>query len=129
MKNQFMLIITTIFVITLLFNFTGCKEPEPTDVTPPADVIELTVIASNGTALLSWTNPLDEDLAGIQISMNPAEGTLKNAISLGKGVSSFDVSGLENEKEDTSCRSSYYCSLLQHYRRCTLRAFHKREQG
>ena len=92
-------LITTLFLLISL-TVTGCQtEAPPADVIPPADVSELTVIASNGTALLSWINPLDEDLAGIQISMNPAEGTLKNAISLGKGVSSFDVSGLENGKE------------------------------
>ena len=43
MKNQFMWIITTIFVITLLFNFTSCKEPEPADVTPPAEFSYLKV--------------------------------------------------------------------------------------
>ena len=43
MKNQFIWIITTIFVITLLFNFTGCKEPEPADVTPPAEFSYLKV--------------------------------------------------------------------------------------
>ena len=38
-----MRIITTIFVIGLLFNFTGCEDPEPADVTPPAEFSYLKV--------------------------------------------------------------------------------------
>ena len=43
MKKRFMRIITTIFVIGLLFNFTGCEDPEPADVTPPAEFSYLKV--------------------------------------------------------------------------------------
>ena len=71
------------------------------DYTAPAEVIELTAIVSNENAVLTWKNPSDTDLAGIQISMNPATGTLANTISLGKDVTSLNVSGLENGKEYT----------------------------
>lgn len=71
------------------------------DYTAPADVTELTVQAENGNAVLNWKNPTDADFAGVQISMNPPEGTLLNPVSLGKDVTSFDVSGLENGKEYT----------------------------
>ena len=70
MKNQFMLIITTIFVITLLFNFTGCKEPEPTDVTPPADVTNLNALNKDSSVLLTWTDAISEDIYGYEVTWN-----------------------------------------------------------
>ena len=92
-----------LIVATLFGGILGCK-PEVeilSDKTAPADVTELTVQAANGNAVLSWKNPADTDFAGVQISMSPAEGTLKNAVSLGKDVTSLDVSGLIVGKEYT----------------------------
>ena len=43
--------------------------------------------------------------------MSPAEGTLKNAISLGKEVTSLDVSGLTVGKEYTFTVKAYNESL------------------
>ena len=85
-----------LIVATLFGGFLGCKQEVeiPSDKTAPADVTELTVTASNGNAVLSWNNPADTDFAGVQISMSPAEGTLKNAVVLGNDVVSLDVSGL-----------------------------------
>ena len=92
-----------LIVATLFGGILGCKQQVeiPSDKTAPADVTELTVQAANGNAVLSWKNPADTDFAGVQISMSPAEGTLKNAVVLGKDVVSFDVSGLTIGKEYT----------------------------
>ena len=101
-----------LLVTSLIFIFVGCKDPEPIlDTTPPAEVTELTITASNGNALLSWKNPVDEDFDGVKISMNPPEGTLKNAVILEKEVTSFEVSGLENGKEYTFMIKTFDTSL------------------
>ena len=96
-----------IFIIASMI-FVGCSSEVETqsgnntsDKTAPANVTELTVQAADGNAVLAWKNPADADFAGVQIAMSPAEGTLKNAIMLGKDVVSFDVSGLTVGKEYT----------------------------
>ena len=92
-----------LIVATLFGGILGCKQEVevPSDKTAPAEVTELTVQAANGNAVLNWKNPADADFAGVQIRMSPAEGTLKNAVSLGKDVVSLDVSGLTVGKEYT----------------------------
>ena len=79
---------TFLIVATLFGGILGCKQEVeiPSDKTAPAELTELTVQAANGNAVLNWTNPADTDFAGVQISMSPAEGTLKNAVVLGKDV-------------------------------------------
>ena len=110
--KKFTWFVAILLVTSLFFTFVGCKDPEPIlDTTPPAEVTELTITASNGNALLSWKNPVDEDFDGVKISMNPAEGTLKNAVILGKEVTSLDVSGLENGKEYTFIIKTFDTSL------------------
>ena len=84
---------------------------DTSDIIAPAEVTELTVQAANGNAVLNWKNPTDADFDGVQISMNPPEGTLINPFSLGKDVTSFDVSGLENGKEYTFTVKSFDTSL------------------
>ena len=102
-----------LIVATLFGGILGCKQEVafPSDEVAPADVTELTATASNGNAVLNWKNPADTDFAGVQISMSPAEGTLKNAVSLGKDVVSFDVSGLENGKDYTFTVKTFDTSL------------------
>jgi len=81
------------------------------DTIAPKEVSNLVVTASNGNAVLSWSNPVDTDFAGVQISMNPAEGTLKNAVMFGKDVTSLDVSGLEIGAEYTFTLKTFDTSL------------------
>ena len=88
-----------IFIIASMI-FMGCQQEVETinDTTAPAEVSGFNVTVKGNTASLTWTNPTDKDLAGIQISMNPAEGLLANPISLGASVTSFVVSNLQDEK-------------------------------
>ena len=88
-----------IFIIASMI-FTGCQQEVETinDTTAPAEVSGFNVTVKGNTASLTWTNPTDKDLAGIQISMEPAEGLLANPISLGASVTSFVVSNLQDEK-------------------------------
>ena len=99
MKKKFRLLVSFLFVASIFI--LGCKSEIQDDSVAPADVTELTVQAANGNAVLNWKNPTDTDFAGVQISMSPAEGTLKNAVILGKDVTSLDVSGLTVGKEYT----------------------------
>ena len=69
----------------------------PEDKTAPAEVTNFSVTLENTTASLSWTNPSDDDFAGVQISMTPAEGFLSTPISIGKSSTSFIVTGLKTE--------------------------------
>ena len=90
-----------ILAVLVLF---GCKQtmnnPQPSqDVTPPAEVTELKAVAGNGKVSLSWKNPGDADLSQVEISAEPAEGTLKKPVYLAakKGENgSFMVEGLAN---------------------------------
>ena len=101
MKKHFKWI-AVILLVACIFSFVGCpKEPLPIDTAAPAEVTNLSVTAADGNAVLTWTNPSDADFAGVQVSMNPAEGTLANAVSLGKDVTCLKVSGLEIGSEYT----------------------------
>ena len=113
MKNRINWIIVTIVTISLLFSFIGCKDPEPIelDQTAPANVTNLTVTASNGNAVVTWENPSDLDLAGVEIAISPAEGTLSNAVSVGKDVTSLNVSGLKVGSEYTFTVKTFDSSL------------------
>lgn len=79
----------------------GCKNEPDTDTSAPDEVGGLEIKAADGNAVLTWTNPGDSDFDGIRISLNPAEGTLENAVILEKAAKSFSVSGLETGKTYT----------------------------
>ena len=66
------------------------------DVTPPADVTGLTATAGDGFVLLSWTNPADADLAGVQIAYT---GPNSGSVSLPKSFTARKVTGLT----DSAC--------------------------
>ena len=81
----------------------GCPQnaetPAEKDTTPPAEVSALTAQAGSGKISLSWKNPGDDDLYQVEITANPAHGSLKNAIYLAaeKGKDgSYTAEGLTN---------------------------------
>ena len=49
--------------------------------------------------------------AGVQVAMSPAEGTLANAVSLGKDVTSLNVSGLDSGVDYTFTVKTFDTSL------------------
>lgn len=72
------------------------------DYTAPAEVSDFSITSGNSTAVLSWTNPSDSDFYAVEISSNPAEGTLSQNVILTGNPSAnmnFTVSNLENAKE------------------------------
>ena len=74
------------------------------DSTPPAEVTALNAVAGDGKISLSWTNPADEDLYQVEITVSPAAGTLSNAVYLSakKGeTGSYTVTGLAADTEYT----------------------------
>lgn len=85
----------------ILASVAGCKNEPDTDTSAPDEVGGLEIKAADGNAVLTWTNPDDSDFDGIRISLNPAEGTLENAVILEKAAKSFSVSGLETGKTYT----------------------------
>lgn len=85
----------------ILASVAGCKNEPDTDTSAPDEVGGLEIKAADGNAVLAWTNPDDSDFDGIRISLNPAEGTLENAVILEKTAKSFSVSGLETGKAYT----------------------------
>lgn len=104
-KNQFMWIITTIFVITLLFNFTSCKEPEPVNT---ADVTNLNALNKDSSVLLTWTDAISEDIYGYEVtwtknsainrSMSPME---LNSMMVAPNACGCYISNLVNGTEYT----------------------------
>ena len=81
------------------------------DYTAPAEVTSLTATAADGNAVLTWTNPADEDFAGVRVSVTPAEGTLKNPVILGGEVTNLTVSGLTIGSEYTFKVETFDTSL------------------
>lgn len=68
----------------------------PDDVTPPAEVSELSGEAGNGQITLRWTDPTDADFAKVSITYSPGGTT---AIEIGKGRQETVISGLTNGSE------------------------------
>lgn len=91
--------IAVLLLTTSIFTCMSCSQDVtmPEDKTAPAEVTNFSVTLENTTASLSWTNPSDDDFAGVQISMTPAEGFLSTPISIGKSSTSFIVTGLKTE--------------------------------
>ena len=100
MKKHFSWI-TALFIAVSVFFGISCSQEVETEVdkTAPKEVTNFTVTVKDNVFYLSWINPDDADFAGIQISMNPAEGILSNPISLGKTVTAFPISGLTVGKD------------------------------
>ena len=67
---------------------------DSTDTTPPANVTNFTVVANDGNAVISWENPTETDFAGVEVSANPAVGTLFYPLLLRKEANTLSVSGL-----------------------------------
>ena len=91
--------IAVLLLTASIFTCMSCSQDVtmPEDKTAPAEVTNFSVTLENTTASLSWTNPSDDDFAGVQISMTPAEGFLSTPISIGKSSTSFIVTGLKTE--------------------------------
>ena len=101
--------LAALFLASFAFLVTAC--PGQVDITPPAEVTDITVTAANGNAVLTWENPKDEDFAGVKISMTPAVGTLVNPVMIEKTVTSFSVSGLTIGEEYTFTIQTFDASL------------------
>ena len=69
---------------------------DPGDVTPPAEVSELSGEAGNGKVTLRWTDPTDADFAKVSITYSPGGTT---AIEIGKGRQEAVIAGLKNGSE------------------------------
>lgn len=69
---------------------------DPDDVTPPAEVSELSGEAGNGKVTLRWTDPTDADFAKVSITYSPGGTT---AIEIGKGRQEAVIAGLKNGSE------------------------------
>ena len=77
---------------------------DTSDKTPPAEVTTLKGDAGNGKVFLSGKNPGDADLYQVEVSANPAAGTLTNPVYLSavKGAAgSFMAEGLTGGQEYT----------------------------
>lgn len=78
---------------TLKIKTASASEPV-IDSTAPSEVTEIEAVAGDGSVMLTWKNPSDEDFYGVQISAEPAEGTLENSVVVTSNT--FTVSGLKN---------------------------------
>lgn len=85
------------FVCLLMLLIVSCKniESDENDVIAPGEISELNVKSSDGNAFITWNIPPDEDYAGVEISCEPAAGTLSTPIILGKNTKSISLSGFE----------------------------------
>ncbi|MFW5786527.1 MAG: fibronectin type III domain-containing protein, partial [bacterium] len=73
-------------------------DDEPADTTSPTEVTDLQVARSSGTVALVWTDPTDEDLAGIEVTWEP-DGSEVQAVD--PGVGEYVADDLTNGTEYT----------------------------
>lgn len=109
-RNLFCLL----FMAGFVFAFFGCK-PEAetagtTDTTAPAEVTDLKATAQDSAVLLTWTDPGDEDLFGIEITYAAGTSTSdraaisameKESVFIAPGTQKAVISSLENGAEYT----------------------------
>ena len=97
--------------LATVFLLAGCQQnaetpaQPPKDTTPPAEVANFTATPGSASVVnLSWKNPADDDLYLVEITANPAHGSLKTAIYLaaekGKDVS-YSADALSADTEYT----------------------------
>ena len=73
-----------------------------TDETPSAEVSGLTVTENHKRIILNWINPADEDFASVEITCEPAEGSLSEPQKIQGNPTeekSYTIYNLENGKE------------------------------
>ena len=101
----------TAAALAAVFLLAGCQQnaempaQPPKDTTAPAEVANFTATPGSASVInLSWKNPADDDLSLIEITANPAQGSLKTAIYLaaekGKDVS-YSADALSADTEYT----------------------------
>ena len=101
----------TAAALAAVFLLAGCQQnaetpaQPPKDTTAPAEVANFTATPGSASVIiLSWKNPADDDLYLIEITANPAQGSLKTAIYLAaeKGkVVSYSADALSADTEYT----------------------------
>lgn len=80
--------------------FMACSDDDvPQDVEAPGEVSGVTVEPGDGELILTWTNPTEEDFAGVEITFTPGESA--TALVLPVSATSTLLSDLENDVEYT----------------------------
>ena len=69
MKNN-VKALAALFLASFAFLVTACKT-EVADTMPPAKVTDVNATAANGKAVITWTNPADEDFYATRITVAP----------------------------------------------------------
>lgn len=111
LKKTFITMYLFIAAISLAaLTFFGCKtEIDTSDKTPPSEVSNLSAENLDGAVLLSWTDPSDEDLFGIEITYTGDENSQIRAVSAMQEKSVFvapktqsaEITNLKNGTEYT----------------------------
>ena len=74
----------------------------PEDRTPPEEISDFTLVPNHNRITLNWLNPSDIDFYGVEISSNPASGTLSQPVFLQCNPSEqkeLTILNLENDVE------------------------------
>ena len=92
MKKNTVKALAALFLASFAFLVTACKT-DVADTTPPAKVTDVNATAANGKAVITWTNPADEDFYATRITVLP---------KVENGNSSLVIEGSANEKSSAS---------------------------
>ena len=84
--------LAALFLASFAFLVTACKT-DVADTTPPAKVTNVNATAAKGKAVITWTNPADEDFYATRITVAP---------KVENGNSSLVIEGSTNEKSSAS---------------------------
>jgi hypothetical protein len=77
----------------------GSSVPDGYDIIPPGAVTDFAGAPGDATAILNWTDPPDDDLAGVSITFTPLKAGVDQPIVVSAGSEAVTVSGLENDVE------------------------------
>lgn len=85
----------------------GFKAPSVTpDTTPPAKPTGLVATAGDGQVVLTWTDPADEDLAGVKVKRSTTSGSGYTTLdTVSPGVETYTDSSVSND-------TTYYYILV-----------------
>jgi uncharacterized Fe-S center protein len=78
--------------LSLISSCGGDSNPDNSDVTPPAEVVNLNGIAGNGQVTLNWTDPADDDFDKVEITVSPGN----NTVQVNRGAQTAVIGNLAN---------------------------------
>ena len=93
-----------------VLGMTGCDK---IDLTPPGEVENIKVTVTDGTAIITWEDPTDDDLDKIEYKVEPASGLINSNGTVDAKIKTCTVSGIKVGTEYTITFWTYDNSISE----------------